>query len=59
MKQGIFKVKQNKPIAPGVYKMRLEGDGTEEARPGQFINIKISGKYLRRPLSVCDAEKSR
>lgn len=57
MKQGIFKVKQNKPIAPGVYKMSLEGDGTEEARPGQFINIKISGKYLRRPLSVCDAEK--
>jgi dihydroorotate dehydrogenase electron transfer subunit len=47
----------NAEIAPGVYRMQLYTDGvalTEELRPGQFVNLKIDGFYLRRPISICD-----
>ena len=53
MKQTIFDILSNKKIAKDVYEMVLEGD-TEGIAPGQFVNIKIDGLYLRRPISVCD-----
>lgn len=54
MKQGIFHVITNEPIAKDVYKMVLLGDTSAITAPGQFVNIKIEGLYLRRPISVCD-----
>ena len=54
MTQGIYKVISNVKIAPTVYKMELSGDASALTRPGQFINFKIDGLYLRRPISVCD-----
>ena len=53
MKQTIFDILSNKNIAKDVYEMVLEGD-TEGIAPGQFVNIKLDGLYLRRPISVCD-----
>ncbi len=53
MKQTVFNILSNKNIAKDVYQMILEGD-TEGIAPGQFVNIKIEGLYLRRPISVCD-----
>ncbi len=50
----IYQIKENKPLNHKTYKMCLEGDGSLITNPGQFINIKIEGKYLRRPISVCD-----
>lgn len=54
MKQGIYKIVENKSITNDVYKMILEGDTQGITTPGQFINIKLEGKFLRRPISVCD-----
>lgn len=56
MKQGIYQITENKPLTSNVYRMRLIGDVSEITRPGQFINIKLDGKYLRRPISVCDVD---
>ena len=53
MIQTIFEIKSNKKIAKDVYEMVLEGD-TSGIAPGQFVNIKLQGLYLRRPISVCD-----
>lgn len=53
MKQRIFTIKQNVALTANVYEMVLVGD-TEGIAPGQFVNIKIEGLYLRRPISVCD-----
>ncbi len=59
MKQAIYKITENTPLTENVFKMVLEGDGSEVKNSGEFINIKLEGKYLRRPISVCDAnEKS-
>lgn len=54
MKQGIFEITENTKIAPFVYRMILKGDTSAISSPGQFVNIKIDGKFLRRPISVCD-----
>lgn len=42
----------NQNIADNTYEMKLEGTGIKESRPGQFINIKLEGYYLRRPISI-------
>ncbi len=54
MKQGIYEISENVLIAKDVYKMVLLGDTSEITKAGQFINIELSGFYLRRPISVCD-----
>lgn len=54
MKQSLFTIKENTVIAPSVYKMILAGDTSDITSPGQFVNIKLDGFYLRRPISVCD-----
>ena len=56
MKEEILKVTENVRIAENVWKMTLEGPGLEEQKPGQFVNIRLDGLYLRRPISVCDSE---
>ena len=55
MKQGIFEIKENTALNESVMKMTLVGDTSAILRPGQFINIKLDGFFLRRPISVCDA----
>lgn len=49
-----MQVTENIRIANGVYKMTLAGDTSRIARPGQFVNIKLDGFFLRRPISICD-----
>ena len=52
--QSLYKVSSNVKIARDVYKMVLLGNTSAITASGQFINIKIEGKFLRRPISVCD-----
>ena len=54
MKQGLFEIIDNKQLTDSVYKMTLSGDVSAITAPGQFVNIKLDGLYLRRPISVCD-----
>ena len=53
MKQGTFTVASNRALTHNVYELVLEGDTSAITVPGQFVNIRLCGKYLRRPLSVC------
>ncbi len=56
MRESIFKIIDNAPLTETVYKMRLQGDVSDITSSGQFVNIKLDGLYLRRPISVCDCE---
>ena len=58
MKQGIYEIKSNVKIAKDVYKMVLAGDTSAITATGQFVNILLEGKYLRRPISICDWDES-
>ena len=59
MKDTKFTLIENKCIAKNTYLWVLEGDISDISAPGQFVNIKLDGFYLRRPISVCDAEDGR
>ncbi len=54
MTQGIYEILSNEKIALNVYKMILCGDTSAITASGQFVNIKLDGKFLRRPISICD-----
>ena len=41
MKQGLFEIIENVPLTETVMRMRLRGDASAIAHPGQFINIKL------------------
>ena len=56
MKQLTFEIKSNEQIAKNVYRMQLCGD-TAGILPGQFVNIRVQGQFLRRPISVCNVEQ--
>ena len=58
MKQTIFTIQSNIPLTRDVMKMVLEGDTSAITAPGQFVNILLEGKFLRRPISVCDYDDS-
>ena len=51
--QGLYTIEKNERIAQDVYRMLLRGDLSALSRPGQFVNVKLDGFYLRRPISVC------
>ena len=59
MTQGFMKITENKLIAERTYYMTLEGDTSAITAPGQFVNIKLDGFYLRRPISACDCEDGK
>ena len=56
MKQSYFDIVSNTALTDSVYKMVLQGDTSAITAPGQFVNIKLEGMFLRRPISVCDVE---
>ncbi len=54
MTSGFYKVESNIKLTENVYKMELFGDTSGILSPGQFINIKLDGLFLRRPISIYD-----
>ena len=59
MKDTIFKLTENRLIAKNTYLSVLEGDVSDISAAGQFVNIKLDGFYLRRPISVCNVESDK
>ena len=59
MKQGFFQILENTQLTDSVYKMTLSGDVSAITAPGQFVNIKLDGLFLRRPISVCNVEEDK
>ncbi len=56
MKQGLFTIVEHRQLTETVWRMCLQGDTSEITAPGQFVNIRLDGLFLRRPISVCDCE---
>ena len=55
MKQQVLTIMENVPVTGSVYRMRLEGAELEAQKPGGFVNIRLDGLFLRRPISVFDS----
>ncbi len=54
MNRRSFDIVSNAPVAENTYKMVLRGDCSGFTAPGQFVNIRVDGFFLRRPISVYD-----
>jgi len=59
VKQSDFTILENTQLAGDIYRMVLEGDTSAIENPGQFVNIRLEGRFLRRPISVCDWEDGK
>ena len=59
MKDTYFTLVKTALIAKNTYEWVLEGDTSDITAPGQFVNIKLDGFYLRRPISVADVEGNK
>ena len=59
MKQGFFTITENYALTSSVYRMELEGDTSAITNCGQFVDLRLPEKYLRRPISVCDYAENR
>ena len=57
MKQSIFTIISNEALTDVVYKMVLQGDTSAITNCGQFVDLRLPEKYLRRPISVCDYDE--
>ncbi len=58
MKQRLLTVESTKKITADVTAMVLAGDMRDVQSPGRFVNIRLEGFYLRRPISICDWDES-
>ncbi len=54
-----YRVIENTKIARKTWRLVLDGDTSTLTRPGQFVNVGIPGKFLRRPISVSDYVEGR
>jgi len=59
VKQRVYVIEENEAIARNTYRMVFSGDASAFMAPGQFLNLQVSGLYLRRPFSVCEWEEGR
>ena len=59
MKQELLTVTENVPVTKTVYRMTVTGADLEEQVPGGFVNIRLDGLFLRRPISVYDSDPGR
>ena len=59
MRDELWQIEKNEQIAKDIYEMRLAGNTQEIKRPGQFINILLEQKFLRRPLSTRWSERAQ
>ena len=57
MNQSIFEIISNRCLTENVYEMVMKGDTAPITASGQFVNIKLDGLFLRRPISVCDYDE--
>lgn len=54
MKQSLFTLEHARQLTADTYELVLSGDTSAITAPGQFVNIELPGKFLRRPISICN-----
>ena len=57
MKEVTYTVSENERMTADVFRLRLAGDSSAVTAPGQFLELRLPGFFLRRPISVCDWEE--
>ena len=56
MLQSIFEIVSNRNLCTNTWEMVLRGDVSAISAPGQFVQLLLDNRYLRRPISVCNVQ---
>ena len=59
MLESLFQIVSNRNLCTNTWEMVLEGETKAITAPGQFVQILLDNRYLRRPISVCDVNGNR
>ena len=59
MEKRYYSITANTLVAPQVYRLELAAPDAPPFRAGQFVEVAVPGKYLRRPISVSFSDKGR
>ena len=54
MKHSLMTLEHTRQLTADTYELVLSGDTSAITAPGQFVNIELPGKFLRRPISICN-----
>ena len=54
LNKSLFTIVSQEEVAPRSFLLRLEGDTSAITGSGQFVQVALPGRYLRRPISVCN-----
>ncbi len=54
MKQVVYTLLSTRQLTYDTYELVLGGDTSCITAPGQFVNLELPGKFLRRPISISD-----
>ena len=54
MRESTFILERTWQLTADVWELVLTGDTSAVTAPGQFVNLALPEKYLRRPISICD-----
>ncbi len=57
MKRSDFILEHARQLTEDTYELVLSGDTSAVTAPGQFVNLSLPGKFLRRPISICNWTK--
>lgn len=55
MKRVLFSIASNLKVAKDTFRLELRSDDFSRMSAGQFVEVALEGRYLRRPISVCDS----
>jgi 2-polyprenylphenol hydroxylase and related flavodoxin oxidoreductases len=59
VEEQIFEIASNVSVARDVFRMELSGDTRSISASGQFVNVELTGRFLRRPFSICDWDNGK
>lgn len=55
----VCEILEKQELAKGIFSFVVKaGEMAKASQPGQFANILVPGKTLRRPISICDVDKT-
>ena len=54
LNKSLFAIVSQREVAPRSFLLQLEGDTSAITGSGQFVQVALPGRYLRRPISVCN-----
>ena len=57
MNERLFTLERTRQLTADVYEMLLSGDMSDITAPGQFVNLELPGRFLRRPISISNWTK--